>query len=461
VLPKYDIPNQLPREEIAADCLVQITVKKLSPRRALKELGVHENALEYPSVFALVTETIRWQNTLKRIVNHILLDEFEDNKIQNISLKKYPLFMQQLFLIGSYRTMFEKPAQPFPLVTSCITEIVKRRYFYQALKIVHKFFHILEKFDFSLWIKEFQDELEQIVIKTSNPTWLVRSLLSISNYDEVREILDYSNLQPPAYIRINTLKDQKVIFEEFEEKQIAYYQDPNFNQIYRINYKGKERLPNLKSFKNGYFFIQSRTSAYIPLIINPKHDDIVLDACASPGGKTTFLANLMSNKGKIIAIEINENRFKELNRNLKKYGVENVQTHLIDVRNFQTSEKFDKILVDAPCSGTGTLATRPYVKWQLSKQKIKSYTGMQLRILESVSDHLKPKTGLLFYVTCSLLPEENEEVIEKFLDKTGNKFQSVSINSNFGKELPYLGQRLLPNVMESEGFSIFCLKRND
>jgi 16S rRNA (cytosine967-C5)-methyltransferase len=461
VLPGYDVPNQLPREEIAADCLVQITVKKFSPRRALKELGVHENALEYPSVFALVTETIRWQNTLKRIVNHVLLDEFEDNKIHSISIKKYPLFVQQLLLIGSYRTIFEKPKQPFPLVTSCITEIVKRRHFYQPLKIVYKFFLKLEKFDFSLWIKEFQDELEQIVIETSSPTWLVRSLLSTSNYNEVRGILDYSNLQPPAYIRINTLKDPKVIIKEFEEKKIAYFQDPNFTQIFRINYMGKERLPNLKSFKNGYFFIQSRTSAYIPLIINPNHDDVILDACASPGGKTTFLANLMNNKGKIIAIEINESRFKELNRNLKKYGAENVQTHLADIRNFQTSEKFDKILVDAPCSGTGTLATRPYVKWQLSKQKIKSYTRLQLKILESVSDHLKPKTGLLYYVTCSLLPEENEEVIQKFLDKTGDKFQPVSINSNFGKEIPYLGQRLLPNVMESEGFSIFCLKRND
>jgi 16S rRNA (cytosine967-C5)-methyltransferase len=461
VLPRYDIPNQLPREEIAADCLVQITVKKFSPRRALKELGVYENTLEYPSVFAIVTETIRWQNTLKRIVNHVLLNEFDDNKTHNISLKKFPLFIQQLFLIGSYRTIFEKPAQPFPLVTSCITEIVKRRHFHQPLKIVNKFFHLLEKFDFSSWIKEFQDELERIVIETSNSTWLVRSLLSTSNYDEVREILDYSNLQPPAYIRINTLKDQKVIFKEFEDKKIAYFQDPNFNQIFRVNYMGKERLPNLKSFKDGYFFIQSRTSAYIPLIINPKHEDVILDACASPGGKTTFLANLMNNKGKIIAIEINESRFQELNRNLKKFGVENVQTHLADIRNFQTSEKFDIILVDAPCSGTGTLATRPYVKSQLSKQKIRSYADMQLKIIESVSGHLKPKTGLLYYVTCSLLPEENEEVIQKFLNEMGNKFQSVSINSNFGKELPYLGQRLLPNVMESEGFSIFCLKRND
>ena len=142
-----------------------------------------------------------------------------------------------------------------------------------------------------------------------------------------------------------------------------------------------------------------------------------------------------------------------------KYGVKNVDSYQIDIRNASLSENFDIVMIDAPCSGTGTIATRPYIKWQLSKQRIKKYSLLQKEILESISSLVKPETGLIYYITCSLLPEENEEVIKDFLERTSDSFKPIALNLDFGKDLPFFGKRLMPNVMESEGFSIFCLKR--
>ena len=116
-------------------------------------------------------------------------------------------------------------------------------------------------------------------------------------------------------------------------------------------------------------------------------------------------------------------------------------------------------MIDAPCSGTGTLASRPYIKWFLSKQRIKFYSKLQLEILLSASKFLKAETGRLYYITCSLLPEENEDIIKAFLELTENKFVSIPLKYSFGQSLQYHGQRLLPHLMESEGFSIFCLKK--
>ncbi|OLS21957.1 MAG: tRNA (cytosine(48)-C(5))-methyltransferase [Candidatus Heimdallarchaeota archaeon LC_3] len=451
--------NDLPREEIAADCLVQLTIKKYSPRKALKTLGIIDKSIEYPAVFALVTEVVRRDNTLKRIANSIILDIFTNEPRFNSSLKFFPLFVQKLIIIGTYRTILEDPLQKFPLVTSCIINIVKRRNFQQWLKYIKKFFHELEKFDFLKWVSHIKDPLDRIVIETSMPTWLTRSLLKNSDYEEVKDILSYLNYQPPIYIRLNSLKDKEVVFQELKENNIQYTEDPNFSNIFRIKYLGKARLPNLNSYKKGHFFIQSRTSAYIPLIIDPSPEDIILDTCASPGGKTTLLADLMGNNGKIYAFEVNKERFNELNKNISKFNVKNVESQCADIRTITDLEQQDIIMIDAPCSGTGTLASRPYIKWLLSKQKIKFYSKLQLEIITSASKFLKPETGRLYYITCSLLPEENEDIIKLFLESTNENFVPIPLKYKFGRSLPYNGQRLLPHIMESEGFTIFCLKR--
>jgi 16S rRNA (cytosine967-C5)-methyltransferase len=273
--------------------------------------------------------------------------------------------------------------------------------------------------------------------------------------------LTYFNNQPPNYIRINNLKRSINVFDELKENNYVIQKDEFCSSIYQIVRSGINKLPNLTSFKEGLFFIQARSSAYIPLMVNPQPQELILDTCASPGGKTTFLADLMQNTGKIIAIDINPDRIKELNNNLDKYGVKNTETKMIDIRNFETDERFDKILIDAPCSGTGTLASRPYARWRLSKQRVKAYFKLQLEIINAAIKFLKPEEGLLFYVTCSLLPEENEDVIKAFLENQKTNIQPVPLSFDIGSRISFYGRRLLPQVMQSEGFSIFCFKKNE
>lgn len=452
--------NSRAREELAADALVQIELRKLSPRKALSSININNNAQERPAVFALVQETVRRRDTIKRIINFLLNQESVSGcaKAQKIqSLQQLPLFVQQLLLVGIYRSLFESPKQLVALSSATIQQILKTRNFNQFVNLINKLFFAFEDFNVSNWFNSFQDTAEKLAVEFFFPTWLVRQFLDAYTYEETKDIFTFFNQLPPVYIRTNNLVPQTLFYKEIMEKKIELEQDNTFKTIYRVKASSSNRLPILESYKQGEFYIQAKTSAYIPLYVDPKSGERILDACASPGGKTIFMADLIKNNGEIVAIDNKETRVQELNKNLQKYGVTCAKTLLADVRNLPEMDLFDRILVDAPCSGTGTLGVRPYSKWRLSKSRLRQYSRLQLQILNTVSKFCKP-SGLIFYVTCSLLPQENELVIEKFLSNHADNYQCIPLKYTFGKPIAFYGQRLLPHVMESEGFSIFCLK---
>ena len=196
-------------------------------------------------------------------------------------------------------------------------------------------------------------------------------------------------------------------------------------------------IKNLPGYSDGLWTIQDRSSQWIAPLLNPKEGEKILDACAAPGSKSTHLAELTNDSAEIIAVDRSAKRLKILQSNLERLNIKSVKTlkadatNLVDIKPNLISY-FDKILIDAPCSGIGTLARNPDSRWSLSKDKINQLILLQERLLESVLPLLK-RNGTLVYSTCTICPEENNFLIKRFLSKNKEilifiRWQSLYIN---------------------------------
>ena len=198
----------------------------------------------------------------------------------------------------------------------------------------------------------------------------------------------------------------------------------------------------------------------IAKIVNPKPNEVILDACSSPGGKTTYMAELMEDKGEMIAWDLHAHRVKLVEEAAKRLGIHMIKTQCQDATIYKESykEKFDKILLDVPCLGIGVLKRKPDIKWKRKQEDIEEITKIQESILETCSKYVKPK-GQMVYSTCSIFCEENDKIIERFLknhrDFTYAKIEGQNIESN-KENLSKI--TLYPND-ETDGFFICKLQK--
>ena len=169
------------------------------------------------------------------------------------------------------------------------------------------------------------------------------------------------------------------------------------------------------------FTVQDEVAGLTALVLNPSSGENILDSCSSPGGKATYLAEIMKNEGNIVAWDIHEHRTKLVEQNAKRLGIKIISTKVEDASIYKEEykSKFDKILLDVPCLGIGVLKRKPDIKWQKSKEDIEEISKIQFNILNTCSKYLK-EGGELVYSTCSILKKENRNLIEKFLSKNSN-----------------------------------------
>jgi NOL1/NOP2/sun family putative RNA methylase len=244
---------------------------------------------------------------------------------------------------------------------------------------------------------------------------------------------DYDNAfnQPQKFfwsVRANTLKIPVENLERrFKEKNYQFEKIPWIKEGFWV--KAEENLSKTLEHVLGYYFIQNASSMIPPLVLNPKPDETILDMCASPGVKTTHLASLMQNTGLIVANDITYKRLKALRGNLQRCGVSNsVVTKMFGENFWKTDLKFSKILLDSPCTGTGSL--NPRILKETSLSSIRTLSKLQKRILISASKCLE-ENGELVYSTCSLEPEENEENIDFAVKELGLTTENIEVNFPF------------------------------
>ena len=267
----------------------------------------------------------------------------------------------------------------------------------------------------------------------SHPEWLVARWQKRFGAEKTAQLLEWNNTPPKTFARVNTLKFSGTgetpvplprntgdLLTRWREENVDY----DFirrdwleeNLVFEL--KSHPSLNSLASFRDGWFYVQDPSTLLAARELAAQPGETVLDLCAAPGGKTTFLAQLMNNEGKIVACDISEERLRLLRENCARLGVtcvEITQNSKLKIQNL----KFDRILVDAPCSNTGVLRRRVDLRWRISAPEISRLQQTQLDLLKLAATKLKPG-GVLVYSTCSLEPEENSEVVKEFLATHSN-----------------------------------------
>ena len=241
---------------------------------------------------------------------------------------------------------------------------------------------------------------------------------------------------PYLSVRVNKLKYSEEEFEEFlKERDIQI-----IKKVDTVYYVNSGLIINSKEFKEGKIIAQDASSYLAAKNLGVKPNDLVLDICAAPGGKTAVLAEEMKNKGEIIAIDIHQHKKKLIEENMKKLGIDIVKATVLDARNVnKQGRKFDKILVDVPCSGYGVIRKKPEILYTKNRENIEELASLQLEILNSAADILKDG-GELIYSTCTIISQENTENVEKFLNERKEfKVKALNIPENVSGDYDKLG----------------------
>ena len=241
---------------------------------------------------------------------------------------------------------------------------------------------------------------------------------------------------PYLSVRVNKLKYSEEEFEEFlKERDIQI-----IKKVDTVYYVNSGLIINSKEFKEGKIIAQDASSYLAAKNLGVKPNDLVLDICAAPGGKTAVLAEEMENKGEIIAIDIHQHKKKLIEENMKKLGIDIVKATVLDARNVnKQGRKFDKILVDVPCSGYGVIRKKPEILYTKNRENVEELASLQLEILNSAADILKDG-GELIYSTCTIISQENTENVEKFLNERKEfKVKTLNIPENVSGEYDKLG----------------------
>ncbi len=270
-------------------------------------------------------------------------------------------------------------------------------------------------------------------------------------------------------IRVNTLKISKSeLIDRLKKKGWLLDQMPWYDNGFFVS--TEDNKSKTLEYYMGYYYIQESASMIPSIVLDPQENERVLDVSAAPGSKTTQVAMMVNNKGLIVANDLDRNRLEALKFNLQKYGVTNTVVTNSDGRFlWQNGIKFDKILLDAPCSGSGTFVTNQNVfeSWNLSK--VNELSRLQKQLLESASKCLD-EDGEIVYSTCSLDPEENEEVIDFAVGKLGLTTEKIELNGiKHDRSLKSFNRDYLPEVRYAiriqpfdnftEGFFICKLKK--
>ena len=271
------------------------------------------------------------------------------------------------------------------------------------------------------------DELSKIrKIKESFPDWLDELILKELGEKVWNKEAAALNEQAEVILRVNTLKTTKEklkaeLFDlDIETEEIKGYPDA-------LKLVERGNVFTTDAFKNGWFEVQDASSQLVAEFLDIKSGMKVVDTCAGAGGKTLHIAALMENKGQVIAMDIYENKLKELKRRAKRAGAHNIEIRVIDSTKpiKKLYNKADRVLIDAPCSGLGVLRRNPDAKWKMQPEFIEKIKKTQIEILNSYSKMVAPG-GKLVYATCSILPSENNQQVEKFLaSENGKEFTFV------------------------------------
>lgn len=404
---------------------------------------------------AIVFGVLRWQRKLDYIIDYF--SKRNSNKLDGN--------IKNILRIGLYQILFLSKIPDAVAVHSVVEMAKTSRYPWAAGYVNAVLRRTLREYDQIIYPDKNIDLVESICVEKSMPAWLIQRWIKHYGIEETEALCESINTIPNITIRMNTLKtDHKELAQllKSDVDEIGYTGYSPFGLYFS---RPKKPIPEMASFTSGWFQVQDEAAQLISLLLDPKPGEMVLDACSGLGGKTGHIAQLMENKGKIVAFDIDKKKLKRLENEMDRLGIKNVHSmdsDIIDPLDKKQFGKFDRILLDAPCTGLGVLQRNPDAKWNIHKQYFMDYQKKQVQMLDSISRLLKP-SGVIVYAVCSMEPEENEDVIKEF-SKYHSDFAIDKYSGQLdGKATSLIDEngffRTLPHKHHMDGFFAVRLKK--
>lgn len=307
-----------------------------------------------------------------------------------------------------------------------------------------------------------EDEDERLAIETSHPIWLVKRWIEQFGFEESKKMCEMNLTAPLQTARVNV---KKISRSELVNILLEEGYDVEASDIVPeaiICYRGN--LAHSESYKLGYLSIQDESSMLVAHALGASENDAVLDCCAAPGGKTTHIAEGLTT-GQVYALDLHEHKVKLIKEQAERLGLKNIKTQAADSRKVQelfNKEGFDRILVDAPCSGLGVMRRKPDLKYTKTKDDIIKLTSIQKKLLEAAAPLVK-QGGRLIYSTCTVDQEENDGVATAFLESHPDFERDLSLKERMPDEIvPYIEENRLqvfPQYFGSDGFFIASFRK--
>lgn len=405
------ILNRIDRTDAYLDKLLDIEIK-----------NSNLSGLDKSLLFEIVHGVTRWLGRIDWILNGFYKGQFS-KCIPNV---------KNAMRVALYQILFLDKVPEYAAVNEAV-EFVKKLQGQKPADLTNAVLrNIIRSKDSIRYPDPNEDIIAYFSAYYSHPTWMVKRWINRYGKDETEKLLISNNNKPLLTIRVNGLVSNYEEMNSLLNSVDLKFTNGKFLPEF-IRLSALSNITDWEYFHKGYFTVQDESTGLPIKLLDVKPGMRVLDLCAAPGGKTAYIADVMQNSGEIIALDRFESRLKILQKNLNRLKVTNVKTIIIDANEYEDEHGFDRVLIDAPCSGLGTLTKKPDLKWKRDLGDIRKIVNIQYELLKKGASLLR-NGGFIVYSTCTIEPEENIEIIKKFLLDFPN-FKLINPGNAFSAEL--------------------------
>ncbi len=388
--------------------------------------------------------------------NRLWLDHCLAKNLKQRPEKLDPLLLD-ILRIGAYQLLLMDKVPVSAAINEAV-EMAKRRRFSWAAGLVNAVLRNVARRKSEFENETFSDPIEGLSVRTSHPRALTERMVELLGREEAEKFLRLNNESVPTSVQTNTLKATSAqLRSALEAEGVSVDTHAYLENCFELSSTGN--MESLKAFQEGLFTVQDAAAKLAVLTAAPKAGMQVIDTCAAPGGKSIAMAMAMQNEGSILSCDVEEHKLALIERNAERLGVSIIQTALKDarVKDNSLTKSMDLVFCDVPCSGLGIIRKKPDIRYK-DLDELTALPRLQSDILETASSYVKPG-GTLIYSTCTVLPEENEDVTDAFLTRHKEfTYESFNLPSPIGTVEGHI--TLWPQRHGTDGFYICRMHRN-
>jgi 16S rRNA (cytosine967-C5)-methyltransferase len=427
--------------EIALEILYEIEMKNVFANETIELFcrNYHLSNLDRRFVSELVNGTTKMRRRLDYVLGFFLEKEIND----------LTPWIRNILRLGIYQIDFLDRVPESAAVNESVNLAKKfghRGTVALVNAVLRSYLRDKSRVSFPSWE---ENKVENIALFYSFPSFLVESWLNMFGEEKTIKLCQVFNERPKLCFRMNSLKVERHSLEkEFNKSKTKFKSGRFLENFYYI--ESRVDLNHFAPLVEGLIYLQDESAGFPVILLDPQPGETILDLCAAPGGKSTFIAELLRNRGRVLAVDKNWEKIKLLRENCRRLGINSVRYFCGDATNFHV-RPVDRVLVDAPCSGLGVLGRNPDSRWRKQKEDGERLQKLQLEILFNAANLVK-KGGVVVYSTCTLTREENDSVIEKFLDHRKDfrlTDASVYVDSGVVDESGFV--RTFPHIHKMDG----------